>query len=156
MDNCLPAGATEPIFGIEERAIVSKGRDRWLMTSKVPLRNRDDLSMAYTPGVGRVSLALAEQAASEGASYIAFGRFFTSQTKPGAPSATPALLAEHVAEDVAEGLGEAHVQRHVLQAQAARSRVLDHQPQLDAFVRLQAQHAVQRQLRQQYTGPEHR
>ncbi|MEK1865747.1 MAG: PAS domain-containing protein, partial [Ensifer adhaerens] len=30
----------EPIFGIEERAIVSKGRDRWLMTSKVPLRNK--------------------------------------------------------------------------------------------------------------------
>jgi malate dehydrogenase (oxaloacetate-decarboxylating) len=27
---------------------------------KVPLRTRDDLSMAYTPGVGRVSLALAE------------------------------------------------------------------------------------------------
>ncbi len=30
------------------------------VTSKVPLRNRDDLSMAYTPGVGRVSRALAE------------------------------------------------------------------------------------------------
>jgi len=29
------------------------------VTSKVPLRNRDDLSMAYTPGVGRVSAALA-------------------------------------------------------------------------------------------------
>jgi malate dehydrogenase (oxaloacetate-decarboxylating) len=29
------------------------------MRSKVPLRNRDDLSMAYTPGVGRVSLAIA-------------------------------------------------------------------------------------------------
>ena len=28
--------------------------------SKVPLKNRDDLSMAYTPGVGRVSLALAQ------------------------------------------------------------------------------------------------
>ena len=28
--------------------------------SKVPLKNRDDLSMAYTPGVGRVSRALAE------------------------------------------------------------------------------------------------
>ena len=28
--------------------------------SKVPLRTRDDLSMSYTPGVGRVSLALAE------------------------------------------------------------------------------------------------
>ena len=27
--------------------------------SKVPLRNRDDLSMAYTPGVARVCLALA-------------------------------------------------------------------------------------------------
>ncbi|CAB4727355.1 MAG: NAD-dependent malic enzyme [Actinobacteria bacterium] len=30
------------------------------VASKVPLRNRDDLSMAYTPGVGRVSMALAE------------------------------------------------------------------------------------------------
>jgi malate dehydrogenase (oxaloacetate-decarboxylating) len=30
------------------------------VSSKVPLRTRDDLSMAYTPGVGRVSLALAE------------------------------------------------------------------------------------------------
>ncbi len=30
------------------------------VSSKVPLKNRDDLSMAYTPGVGRVSRALAE------------------------------------------------------------------------------------------------
>jgi malate dehydrogenase (oxaloacetate-decarboxylating) len=30
------------------------------VSSKVPLRNRDDLSMAYTPGVGRVSRALAD------------------------------------------------------------------------------------------------
>jgi malate dehydrogenase (oxaloacetate-decarboxylating) len=30
------------------------------VTSKVPLRTRDDLSMAYTPGVGRISMALAE------------------------------------------------------------------------------------------------
>jgi malate dehydrogenase (oxaloacetate-decarboxylating) len=29
------------------------------VSSKVPLRNRDDMSMAYTPGVGRVSMALA-------------------------------------------------------------------------------------------------
>jgi malate dehydrogenase (oxaloacetate-decarboxylating) len=29
------------------------------MQSKVPLRNRDELSMAYTPGVARVSLAIA-------------------------------------------------------------------------------------------------
>ncbi|MCW2699526.1 MAG: hypothetical protein JWQ45_1061, partial [Blastococcus sp.] len=30
------------------------------VSSKVPLRNRDDLSMAYTPGVARVCLAIAE------------------------------------------------------------------------------------------------
>ncbi len=30
------------------------------VASKVPLRNRDDLSMAYTPGVGRVSTAIAK------------------------------------------------------------------------------------------------
>jgi malate dehydrogenase (oxaloacetate-decarboxylating) len=29
------------------------------MASKVPLRNRDDLSMAYTPGVARVAMAIA-------------------------------------------------------------------------------------------------
>lgn len=39
-------------------------------------------------------LDLAEQAVSEGASYIAFGRFFDSNTKPGAPSATPDLLEQ--------------------------------------------------------------
>jgi malate dehydrogenase (oxaloacetate-decarboxylating) len=31
------------------------------VTSKVPLKTRDDLSMAYTPGVARVCLALADQ-----------------------------------------------------------------------------------------------
>lgn len=39
-------------------------------------------------------LPLAEQAVREGASYVAFGRFFDSTTKPGAPMATPALLAD--------------------------------------------------------------
>ncbi|SDT32120.1 thiamine phosphate synthase [Pseudomonas oryzae] len=39
-------------------------------------------------------LELAEQARNEGASYVAFGRFFNSQTKPGAPAATPELLDE--------------------------------------------------------------
>lgn len=37
-------------------------------------------------------LALAEQAAGEGASYVAFGRFFNSLTKPGAPAASLDLL----------------------------------------------------------------
>ena len=31
------------------------------VSSKVPLKNRDDLSMAYTPGVGRVSMAIAHE-----------------------------------------------------------------------------------------------
>jgi len=37
-------------------------------------------------------LELAEAAAAEGASYVAFGRFFDSATKPSAPGASPALL----------------------------------------------------------------
>ncbi|MEG1040120.1 MAG: thiamine phosphate synthase [Pseudomonas sp.] len=39
-------------------------------------------------------LDLAEQAAREGASYVAFGRFFNSVTKPGAPAADTTLLAQ--------------------------------------------------------------
>ncbi|MDV3441155.1 thiamine phosphate synthase [Pseudomonas otitidis] len=39
-------------------------------------------------------LDLAESALAEGASYVAFGRFFNSQTKPGAPAATVELLDE--------------------------------------------------------------
>ena len=37
-------------------------------------------------------LELAATAAANGASYLAFGRFFNSQTKPGAPTATTELL----------------------------------------------------------------
>ncbi|MDH0302382.1 MULTISPECIES: thiamine phosphate synthase [unclassified Pseudomonas] len=40
------------------------------------------------------SLELAQQAASEGASYVAFGRFFNSVTKPGAPAASVDLLEQ--------------------------------------------------------------
>lgn len=39
-------------------------------------------------------LDLAEQAVAEGASYIAFGRFFNSNTKPGAPAAGVELLCQ--------------------------------------------------------------
>lgn len=39
-------------------------------------------------------LPLAEAAVAEGASYVAFGRFFDSQTKPGAPAATVELLEQ--------------------------------------------------------------
>ena len=40
------------------------------------------------------SLELAAQAASEGASYVAFGRFFNSVTKPCAPAANVELLEQ--------------------------------------------------------------
>lgn len=39
-------------------------------------------------------LDLAEQAIDEGASYVAFGRFFDSNTKPGAPAATVEMLEQ--------------------------------------------------------------
>jgi len=62
------AQITEAIGGIEG-IDVGKVSDRTFllhlggkieMQSKVPLRNRDDLSMAYTPGVARVCKAIAE------------------------------------------------------------------------------------------------
>lgn len=40
------------------------------------------------------SLELAQQAAKEGADYVAFGRFFNSVTKPGAPAASVDLLEQ--------------------------------------------------------------
>jgi malate dehydrogenase (oxaloacetate-decarboxylating) len=58
-------GAVDQVEGVE----VYKTSDRTFLlhiggkievSSKVPMRNRDDLSMAYTPGVGRVSMAIAE------------------------------------------------------------------------------------------------
>lgn len=39
-------------------------------------------------------LELAEQAKADGATYVAFGRFFNSQTKPGAPAVPLDLIAQ--------------------------------------------------------------
>ena len=47
---------------------------------------------AIIGGTCHAQLELAEAAAKEGVSYVAFGRFFNSTTKPGAPSADIALL----------------------------------------------------------------
>jgi len=47
---------------------------------------------AIIGGTCHARLDLAEAASKEGASYIAFGRFFNSNTKPGAPAATVELL----------------------------------------------------------------
>lgn len=49
---------------------------------------------AVIGGTCHAQLDLAERAVAEGASYIAFGRFFNSHTKPGAPAATVELLDE--------------------------------------------------------------
>jgi thiamine-phosphate pyrophosphorylase len=48
---------------------------------------------AIIGGTCHAQLELAEAAAKEGASYVAFGRFFNSTTKPGAPAADVELLA---------------------------------------------------------------
>lgn len=49
---------------------------------------------AIVGGTCHASLELAEKAIAEGASYVAFGRFFNSQTKPGAPAASIELLEQ--------------------------------------------------------------
>jgi len=47
---------------------------------------------AIIGGTCHAQLELAEAAAKEGVSYVAFGRFFNSTTKPGAPAANAELL----------------------------------------------------------------
>ena len=51
------------VYKVSDRTFLLHIGGKIEVTSKVPLRNRDDLSMAYTPGVGRVSLALADNPA---------------------------------------------------------------------------------------------
>ncbi|MBZ5738249.1 NAD-dependent malic enzyme [Nocardioides mangrovi] len=48
------------VYRVSDRTFLLHIGGKIEVTSKVPLRNRDDLSMAYTPGVGRVSQALAD------------------------------------------------------------------------------------------------
>ncbi len=48
------------VFRVSDRTFLLHIGGKIEVGSKVPLRNRDDLSMAYTPGVGRVSMALYE------------------------------------------------------------------------------------------------
>ena len=48
------------VFKVSDRTFLLHIGGKIEVASKVPLRNRDDLSMAYTPGVGRVSMALAD------------------------------------------------------------------------------------------------
>ena len=46
------------VYKVSDRTFLLHIGGKIEVASKVPLRNRDDLSMAYTPGVGRVSMAL--------------------------------------------------------------------------------------------------
>jgi malate dehydrogenase (oxaloacetate-decarboxylating) len=48
------------VYKVSDRTFLLHLGGKIEVRSKVPLRTRDDLSMAYTPGVGRVSMALAE------------------------------------------------------------------------------------------------
>ncbi len=48
------------VYKVSDRTFLLHIGGKIEVASKVPLRNRDDLSMAYTPGVGRVSQALAD------------------------------------------------------------------------------------------------
>jgi malate dehydrogenase (oxaloacetate-decarboxylating) len=47
------------VYRVSDRTFLLHIGGKIEVQSKVPLKTRDDLSMAYTPGVGRVSLALA-------------------------------------------------------------------------------------------------
>ncbi|MGH2828955.1 MAG: NAD-dependent malic enzyme, partial [Actinomycetota bacterium] len=58
--------AAQRVPGVEVRGVTDRTFDihaggKISVTPKFPLRSRDDLSMAYTPGVGRVSSAIAEE-----------------------------------------------------------------------------------------------
>ncbi len=48
------------VYKVSDRTFLLHIGGKIEVASKVPLKNRDDLSMAYTPGVGRVSMALYE------------------------------------------------------------------------------------------------
>ena len=55
----LSAVAGVTVHKVSDRTFLMHLGGKIEMQSKVPLRNRDELSMAYTPGVARVSLAIA-------------------------------------------------------------------------------------------------
>jgi malate dehydrogenase (oxaloacetate-decarboxylating) len=46
------------VYKVSDRTFLLHLGGKIEVSSKVPLKNRDDLSMAYTPGVGRVSMAI--------------------------------------------------------------------------------------------------
>ena len=59
VDSAGAASTASSIHKVSDRTFLMHLGGKIEMQSKVPLRNRDELSMAYTPGVARVSLAIA-------------------------------------------------------------------------------------------------
>ncbi len=58
--DALRAVPTVTVHRVSDRTFLLHLGGKISVQPKVPLRTRDDLSMAYTPGVGRVALALAQ------------------------------------------------------------------------------------------------
>ena len=56
----LTSVRTVMVHKVSDRTFLLHLGGKISVESRVPLRTRDDLSMAYTPGVGRISLALAD------------------------------------------------------------------------------------------------
>ena len=68
---CVDAAHAETVVGavraldgitvdsVSDRTFLMHKGGKIEVNSKLPLKTRDDLSMAYTPGVGRVSMAIA-------------------------------------------------------------------------------------------------
>ncbi len=52
------------VESVSDRTFLMHKGGKIEVNSKLPLKTRDDLSMAYTPGVGRVSMAIAEDPAA--------------------------------------------------------------------------------------------
>ena len=48
------------VDSVSDRTFLMHKGGKIEVNSKLPLKTRDDLSMAYTPGVGRVSMAIHE------------------------------------------------------------------------------------------------
>lgn len=106
----------------QEKLAIANALQALAADYKVPLIINDDMELALQVGAAGVhlgqgdgsaadartllgpcaiigvtchhDLALAEQAIDDGANYVAFGRFFTSATKPQAPAAPLAVLSE--------------------------------------------------------------
>ena len=60
LETAVDAVAGVEVYKVSDRTFLLHIGGKIEVTSKVPLKNRDDMSMAYTPGVGRVSMALAK------------------------------------------------------------------------------------------------